>query len=209
MTNKRILVLAPHTDDGELGCGGTINKLIAEGNEVFYIAFSTCEESVPAGFPKNALELEVKDATKVLGIKPENLIIMPYKVRKFSSVRQEILEDMVRLRSELKPDIIFMPCSNALHQDHHAIYSEGIRAYKHLTIYGYDLPWDTVEFRTTSFFKLEKENVEKKAEAMRCYKTQNFRSYVDDEFIFGLARVRGAQIATRYAEAFEMIRIIQ
>jgi LmbE family N-acetylglucosaminyl deacetylase len=137
------------------------------------------------------------------------LIIKDYKVRKFSSVRQDILEDIVKLRAEIKPDMVFMPCSNALHQDHNAIYNEGIRAFKHHTIYGYDLPWDTVEFKTTAFFKLDKENVEIKAEAMRCYKTQNFRSYVDDEFIFGLARVRGAQIATRYAEAFEAIRIIQ
>ena len=207
--SKKILILAPHTDDGELGCGGTISKLIDEGNEIFYVAFSTCEESIPDGFPRNALEMEVKEATKVLGIRPENLIIKKYSVRKFSSVRQEILEDMITLRSQLKPDIIFMPCSNALHQDHNTIYNEGIRAFKHFTTYGYDLPWDTVEFKTTSFFILQKEHVEKKAEAMRCYKTQNFRSYVDDEFIFGLARVRGAQIATQYAEAFELIRIIQ
>jgi LmbE family N-acetylglucosaminyl deacetylase len=37
---KRILVLAPHIDDGEFGCGGTIAKLIADRAEVFYAAFS-------------------------------------------------------------------------------------------------------------------------------------------------------------------------
>jgi len=206
---KKILVLAPHTDDGELGCGATINRLINEGAVIFYVAFSICEDSVPEGFPKNALELEVKEAIKVLGIKPTNLIVKNYPVRKFNSFRQDILEDLVKLRKEIAPDIIFMPCSNALHQDHYAIYSEGIRAFKHYTIYGYDLPWDTVEFRTTAFFKVEKEHVEKKVSAMECYKTQNFRSYVDREFIEGLARVRGAQIASKYAEAFEMIRIIQ
>lgn len=207
--NKKVLILAPHTDDGELGCGATISKLISEGNEVFYVAFSTCEESVPEGFPKNALETEVKEATKVLGIKPKNLIVKKYPVRKFNSFRQEILEDLVKLRSEISPDIIFMPCSNALHQDHHTIYSEGIRAFKHFTIYGYDLPWDTVEFRTTAFFKVDKNHVDKKVEAMRRYKTQNYRTYVDKQFIEGLARVRGAQIAVKFAEAFEMIRLIQ
>jgi LmbE family N-acetylglucosaminyl deacetylase len=205
---KKVLILAPHTDDGELGCGATINRLIDEGHEVYYIAFSTCEESVPAGFPINALEIEVKEATKVLGIKPENLIIKKYPVRKFNSFRQDILEDLVVLRGSINPEIIFMPCSNALHQDHHTIYNEGIRAFKHHTIYGYDLPWDTVEFRTTSFFKLEKKHVEKKKEAIRCYKTQNFRGYVNDGFLEGLARVRGAQIAVEYAEAFELIRLI-
>jgi hypothetical protein len=43
---------------------------------------------------------------------------------------------------------------------------------------------------------------------MDYYETQKFRTYVDDEFIKGLARVRGAQIAAQYAEAFELLRII-
>ena len=206
---SNILILAPHTDDGELGCGGTISRLLEERNNVFYAAFSICEESVPEGFPKNALEIEMQEATAQLGIPSKNLIVKKYPVRKFNSYRQEILEDIVVLRKEISPDIIFMPCSDALHQDHKAIYEEGIRAFKHFTCFGYDLPWDTVEFKTTAFFKLTDQNVSKKAEALQCYKTQNFRSYVDKEFIFGLARVRGAQIATRYAEAFEAIRIIQ
>ena len=42
-SNKRILILAPHTDDGELGCGATISKLIETSNDVYYVAFSACE----------------------------------------------------------------------------------------------------------------------------------------------------------------------
>ena len=96
----KILVLAPHTDDGEFGCGATIAKYIEEGKDVYYVAFSTCEESVPEGFPKNILEIEVKKATKELGIKPENLIIKNYPVRRFSEHRQDILEDLVALRKQ-------------------------------------------------------------------------------------------------------------
>ena len=44
---NNILVLAPHTDDGELGCGGTISKFVKEGKNIYYVAFSTAEESVP------------------------------------------------------------------------------------------------------------------------------------------------------------------
>jgi LmbE family N-acetylglucosaminyl deacetylase len=68
MNYKRILVLAPHTDDGELGCGGTISKLAKQGKEVFYAAFSLCEESLPKGLPSNTLEIEMKNATQRLGI---------------------------------------------------------------------------------------------------------------------------------------------
>ncbi len=89
---NNVLILAPHTDDGELGCGGFISKLIENGVQVYYVAFSTAEESVPLGFPKDILKTEVKAATTKLGIKPENLIIFNYQVRKLNYVIQEILE---------------------------------------------------------------------------------------------------------------------
>ena len=54
------LVLAPHTDDGEFGCGGTMARLIESGVEVTYAAFSTAAKSVPAGFPRDILKHEVR-----------------------------------------------------------------------------------------------------------------------------------------------------
>ena len=82
MKFSRILVLAPHTDDGEFGCGGGIRKFIEEGKNVYYAAFSLAEESVPEGLPKNILEVEVKKATRVIGIKKDNLLLYRYPVRK-------------------------------------------------------------------------------------------------------------------------------
>ena len=115
---------------------------------------------------------------------------------------------MIKIRLQINPDLIFMPCSEALHQDHKTIFEEGIRAFKHYTCYGYDLPWDTIQFKSTSFFRLNLEDVNLKATALKCYKTQNFRTYCDTEFIKGLARVRGAQIGEKYAESFELLRIV-
>jgi LmbE family N-acetylglucosaminyl deacetylase len=54
MKFKRVLILAPHTDDGEFGCGGTINKLIEEGSEIYYAAFSACEQSVLKEFQRTS-----------------------------------------------------------------------------------------------------------------------------------------------------------
>ena len=65
---QRALVLAPHTDDGEFGCGGTMARLIESGVKVTYAAFSTAAKSVPEGFPKDVLKHEVRAATGVLGI---------------------------------------------------------------------------------------------------------------------------------------------
>ena len=66
---SKILVLAPHTDDGEFGCGGTIARLVDTGASVTYVAFSSAEESVPEGMDKDILKRGVRgrmDTSRVL-----------------------------------------------------------------------------------------------------------------------------------------------
>lgn len=203
---KNVYILAPHTDDGELGAGGTISKLIESGANVYYFAFSTAEQSVPEGFPKDILKKEVVQATSKLGIKEENVIIYNYEVRKLNYVRQEILESLIMHRQDLNPDLVLMPSLNDIHQDHSTIGQEGLRAFKNTTILGYELIWNNLTFDTTSFVKLEKKHIQAKCDALKEYKSQGIRDYMDEEFIFALAKTRGVQIGTQYAESFEVIR---
>jgi hypothetical protein len=65
MKYKKVLVLAPQTDDGELVCGATINRMIEEGSEVYYLAFSACEQSVLKEFSSDILMTEAKEATQI------------------------------------------------------------------------------------------------------------------------------------------------
>ena len=205
---KAVLVLAPHTDDGELGCGGTMRKLIEAGCRVYYVAFSICEDSVPEGFEPDTLLKELYAATAQLGVEEKDVFALRHKVRRFNEVRQDILEYMIKLRYELKPDWVFMPSSRSLHQDHQVIHNEGMRAFKGFTCLGYDLPWDTFEFPTTSFQVLKEGHIERKIAALKMYRTQAHRGYVDSEFIKSLARVRGEQGHCRFAESFEVLRMI-
>lgn len=204
--DENVLILSPHTDDGELGCGGTIARLAENGKNIYYMAFSTCEESIPKEFPCDILEKEVIKATGILGIKKENLIIKKYPVRRFNSYRQDILEDIIIIRNEIKPDLVFLPSWNSLHQDHNTISKEGLRAFKKNTCLGYDLPWDQVQFNSNAFYKLEERHIDLKIQSLNCYQSQQFRTYIDAKFIKSLAIVRGAQIDTKYAETFEIIR---
>ena len=203
---KTVFVLAPHTDDGELGCGGTISKMLEDGGKVYYIAFSTADESVPPQFPRNQLEIEVKQATKKLGIPAEQLIIYKYEVRKLNYVRQEILQCLVDLKKQFHPDMVFLPSSKDIHQDHVTVTQEGIRAFKHCTILGYELIWNNLSFNTDCFIKLEKRHIENKIAALQEYKTQEGRDYMTGRFIEALGHTRGVQIGTDYAETFEVIR---
>lgn len=204
---NEILVLAPHTDDGELGMGGTISKLVGEGKHVTYAAFSTAEESVPKGFPKDILKTEVRAATAILGIKPENLLIFNYQVRKLNFSRQEILEDMIKIRSMRQFDLVFMPSMHDIHQDHTTIAQEGLRAFKNTTVLGYELIWNNLTFNTQCFVKLEEEHLETKIRAIKEYRSQGERDYLSEDFIRSLARARGVQVGSQYAEAFEVVRL--
>jgi LmbE family N-acetylglucosaminyl deacetylase len=207
MYNK-ILILAPHTDDGELGLGGSIAKFVEEGKEVFIAAFSIAEDSVPDGFEKDTLVYEFGSAMKVLGVKPKNQFIFKNRVRHFPTNRQVILEQILSLRNQISPDLVFVPSPNDIHQDHQVIASEGLRVFKKISVLGYELPWNNIVFETRSFIKLEERHIAKKIEALHCYKTQEHRSYLDEEFIRGLAKTRGTQFEYNYAEAFEVLRLI-
>ena len=205
---KKVFILSPHTDDGELGAGGLICRLIESGCDVYYFAFSAAEESVPDGYPKNILRTEVLEATKRLGIPKEQVFIYNYAVRKLNYHRQEILEDLISKKKEINPSLVLLPSSNDIHQDHSTIASEGIRAFKGSTILGYELIWNNLTFNNTLFVNLKKEHINNKIYALKAYNSQASRIYFTDDFIFSLARTRGVQVGKEYAESFEVIRWI-
>lgn len=204
---QRILILAPHTDDAEFGCGATIAKLNENGNEIFSVSFSACEQSVLKQFPSDILITEVKEASLEIGIKKENLILMNYAVRTFNFKRQEILDDMLNLRRQIEPTIVFMPTVDDLHQDHLTIAHEGLRAFKFSSIFSYELPWNNLAFATSAFSIISEVQLQKKINAIMRYRSQAHRNYANEEFVRSLARVRGTQINERYAECFEIMRI--
>ena len=204
---ENVLILATHTDDRKLGLGGSIYNVISIGKNVTYVAFSTAEQSVPEGFPKDILKTEVKNATLRLGIKPDNLIIYSYQVRKLNYVRQEILEELISIRKNNKYDLVFIPSMHDIHQDHTTVAQEGLRAFKNTTILGYELIWNNLTFNTQCFVKLQQSDIEAKITALKEYHSQGKRDYLSEDFIYSLAKARGVQAGCEYAEAFEVIRL--
>lgn len=175
--------------------------------EVHYACFSPCEESVPEGFDRDVLKREVRDAIKVLGIAEEHFTLFDYRVRHFPAHRQEILEDLIRLRRHIAPELVFVPAFSDMHQDHAVIAHEGFRAFKHSTLLGYELPMNTISFDHACFVALEERHVEVKLRHALAYRSQAGRAYLGESFIRSLAVVRGLQINTAAAEAFEAIRL--
>jgi len=211
--NLRVLTISPHTDDAILTTGGTISRILEEGGQVSYAGLSIAEESVPKGFPKDAVEREARLAAKVLGIDPKKVYIKRFPVRRFQEHRQEILDVIINLRDKMKPDIVFIPATDDTHQDHEVVNRESIRAFRNFcSICGYDFPWnDLYGMKMNLFFQLEERHIEKKVKAVSCLKSQIAKraNYLTEEYIRGLAIERGGRIGANYAEAFEVIRDIR
>jgi len=188
---KKALVLAPHTDDGELGCGGTMARLVEGGCEVRYVAFSIATRSLPPGFEPDTLAREVREATAELGISEDRLTVHDFDVRTFPERRQDILELLVAEWEEWEPDVVFQPSHHDVHQDHQTIAQEGLRAFKRTTI-----------------LALEKRHIERKVAALSRYASQQHRRYADPEYVWNLARVHGVNVNREYAECFQVYRIV-
>ena len=206
---NRVLVLSPHVDDGELGCGGTMAKWIEEGKEIYYVAFSWCGKSIPKRLPLDILKKECMSATTILKVSSKRLFLLDYDVRTFPEFRQEMLDSMIEFKKKIKPELILVPSSHDTHQDHHVIYQEAIRAFKkEASIWGYEQPWNNLSFTTDIFLKLEDRHLEKKIEALQKYKSQSTKGYFDEKYVQCVAQGRGMQIEWPYAEAFELVRMM-
>lgn len=205
---KTILVLAPHTDDGEFGCGGTIAKMVSEGRRVICVAFSAAEQSVLPHLPRDILRTEVRLATAELGVPDEDCLVLDFEVRRFPEFRQKVLDKMIELGRTYLPDMVLLPSINDTHQDHNVIAQEGFRAFKRCTMLGYEVPWNNLDFRTSCFVSLDEKHLYKKIDSVGKYESQKGRAYSNPDFIRALAMTRGVQIGTRYAEAFEVVRWI-
>ncbi|MCF8331428.1 MAG: PIG-L family deacetylase [Bacteroidales bacterium] len=207
--NNKILALAAHPDDIEFSCGGTIQKYIEGKKDIYYVVLSPCTKSLPEGSEPDRLYKELEKAVSHLGINPDKIIHYQYPVRDFPAYRQDILENFIKLKRTYKPDMVLLPNTFDVHQDHSVVREEGIRAFKNSSILGYELPWNNLKIKQNYFVRLEKRHIDAKLRAIREYKTQAQRYYNSDDFFYSLASVRGVQINTKYAETFELIRWVE
>ena len=202
MTNpvfEKVLVLSPHTDDGELGAGGTMAKLLERGSEITYFAFSA---------PKARLREECKKSLEVFGVR--NYEIFDIQVRLFPGQRQKILDILYDYNRENQVDLVLTPSTNDLHQDHQTVTNEALRVFKESTILGYELPWNLIDFKENCFVSLEEHHVKKKISALWNYESQiqANRPYFNEKYLKSLMRAHGLKIRKVYAEAFEAMKLV-
>jgi N-acetylglucosamine malate deacetylase 1 len=207
--SKTVLVLSPHSDDMEISCGGTVAKFIEEGHEVYSLVFSFAEQSIPKEFKRFETVLESAESAKLLGVNTKWTVCGNFLVRSFPSRRQEILDILIKSKMNIQPDIVLLPNSNDIHQDHQVIHQEGIRTFRNSTILGYENIWNSMgKSNMTTYIPLTQEHLNKKTNAIKCYKSQLAKSPNLIIDIIQLANIRGSEIGKDYCEVFETIRNI-
>lgn len=204
-----ILILSPHADDAELGCGGSVAKFIENGDNLLWVVFSTAEDSLPDDLPKDTLKTEFSNVIDDIGLYENNCKIFNFKVRHLHEYRQDVLEELVNIRKHFNPQLVIGPSINDHHQDHQIVANEMIRSFKtSSSIISYELPWNHITFNTQLFIKLSEHNISKKYSVLKNYKSQIVQNkpYFSKDYIYGLANTRGVQCNAKYAEAFEVVR---
>lgn len=216
----RILIIAPHPDDEVLGCGGTIAKLTAMGNEVF-VAIVT--KAGPPLFSEAFVAQGRKEsllAHNLLGIKDTIFCDLPAAALD-STEHSKVNQVLGKVISDIKPEMLFVPFVGDIHLDHQhvflsslvasrpnqAVYPRKILAYETLSETNWNASYLTPGFHPNVFFDIS-EHLEKKLQAFSLYQSQvkefpNERSLIA---LDALAKLRGATVFCKAAEAFVLIR---
>ena len=200
---KRVLFLGAHPDDIELGAGALIHNMRGR-SEILCATLSDNQ--------KNPLLIDVvkehRASMAVLGV-PENCdLVEAFETRKFPDRRQEVLEYLLKLRHEFNPEIVFCHSQNDIHQDHNVVTQEALRAYRGLTVLGFDVVRSSYNFFPHFLVEVTNEDVEAKIEALAQYKTYHDKYYFDSTLLRATIIRHGTLAEREFAEGFDILRIV-
>jgi LmbE family N-acetylglucosaminyl deacetylase len=225
---KNILIIAPHPDDEILGCGGIIQKRIAENANVYVAIMTNGNIGAPELFPIEGTLKGREEALKahsLLGVKETYFYDFP-SPRLDAEPSYRISIEISKLIQKLQINELFIPHRGDIHKDHRVLYEASLVAarpildHKVSAIYAYETlsetewaaPFSDEMFIPTCFFELEQNQVKLKMDALNCFTPPRIKEFPHSRSMDGiktLARYRGAIISKPYAEAFMIIRIIE
>lgn len=216
----RTLVMAPHPDDEVLGAGGTIARLVAEGEDVF-VAIVT--EGKPPSFTVSMVEKvrqEALSAHRLLGVKETFWLGHP-AAGLFDTPHSKLNAAIFDIVSKVSPTTLIVPFGGDIHMDHQLTflsslvaarphqtsYPRVILAYETLSETNWNAPYITPSFVPNIFIDI-KDHISKKLDAMRLFSSQlrGFPHERSIEALNALAMLRGATVCRHAAEAFVMVR---
>jgi LmbE family N-acetylglucosaminyl deacetylase len=196
----RVLAVGAHPDDIEIGCGGTMLRLVAEhpGLRVDWLVLSGAGERADEAADSAAAFLEGAGRTRVM--------VERFRDGFFPYEGGAVKERFERLKAEVDPDVVFTHRLEDRHQDHRLVAELTWNTFRSHLILEYEIPkYEGDLGQPNLFVALEPEHGQRKVELLRkCFPSQAGRSWFSDDTFWALLRLRGVESGGpgRFAEAF-------
>ena len=196
----RILCLGAHSDDIEIGCGGTILRLIDEYPrlEVFWVVFSARGQ--------RAIEAQNSAEQFLAAIDHKTILINQFRDGYFPYIGEHIKDDFEELKAAFAPDLIFTHFRDDLHQDHRLINELTWNTWRDHMILEYEVPKYDGDFGVPNFYITLDEHIQtrKVGLLMKFFQTQSNKHWFTPETFQAILRLRGIECKAPggYAEAF-------
>ena len=197
---RRILALGAHPDDIEIGCGGTLLRLIEErpGLELLWVAFSST--------PERACEARASATSFLEGAGKAEVLVYDFKDGYLPYAGAAIKDEFEAIKRDFSPDVVFTHYRSDRHQDHRLISDLTWNTWRDHLILEYEIPKYDGDFGSPNFFAcLSAETLERKVSLLlRHFVSQRGRSWFTADLFRALARIRGMEAAApeAFAEAF-------
>jgi LmbE family N-acetylglucosaminyl deacetylase len=208
----RILAIGAHADDIELGCGGTLARAVKNGHIVKCLYTSQSDYTDREGYvlrDRKTVINELESSLKILGVDDYDELDYPAKDVPFNS---DIISDIDRVLEEFKPDLVLTHWPFDTHQSHRNTSLSTVSSVRNLNNVLMYEPFPPsgrsyIPFRPQVYIDIS-DDIDKKLESIKAHKSQ-LDKYGDEWFesIKGRAKMRGYEARTKYAEAFELLRL--
>lgn len=197
---QKVLAIGAHADDIEIGCGGTVQKLIDNADsplEVYWLVFS--------GNGKRQKEAKAS-AEDYLANSKGHTRFFDFRDGYFPDQWSQIKSELHRIGKEFDPDVIFTHKLEDRHQDHRTLAELSWNVFRNHLILEYEIPKYEGDLGQNNFFcGLNSEQAKTKVDRLdKHFATQTEKHWFDPELFLGLMRIRGSECPgdLKYAEAF-------
>jgi LmbE family N-acetylglucosaminyl deacetylase len=197
---KRVLCLGAHSDDIEIGCGGTVLQIAEQSKSVEFYWLVLCSN------PTRAKEAERSANVFLSGVRNKTVVVKSFRDGFLPYLGPPVKECFEELKKAFTPDVIFTHCRHDLHQDHRLVCELTWNTFRDHFILEYEIPKYDADLGSPNFFvPLGEGHARNKVKCLnRYFATQRNKQWFSEELFYGLMRLRATEAAspTRYAEAF-------
>jgi LmbE family N-acetylglucosaminyl deacetylase len=203
---KRVLCVGAHSDDIEIGCGGTLLRMIKQSENLEFYWLVLCSN------PTRAKEAKLSANAFLSGARNKTVVVKSFRDGFLPYLGPVVKECFEELKTVFTPDLIFTHCRHDLHQDHRLVCELTWNTFRDQFILEYEIPKYDADLRSPNFFvSLSDAYARKKVKSLSEYfTTQRNKQWFSKELFYGLMRLRASEAASasRYAEAFYCRKVL-